>query len=66
MATADFARRWKDPKNVFRTKWNVSNVPTLVQFEKTVDGVKETGRLIERDILDQERLQGLLQGTSKN
>ncbi|KAF2164073.1 hypothetical protein M409DRAFT_68016 [Zasmidium cellare ATCC 36951] len=53
---------WKDPKNVFRTKWNVHNTPTLVRFEKVGDAVKEVGRLVEGEILDQERLQKLIQG----
>lgn len=52
--------RWKDSKNLFRTNWNVNNVPALVRFEKTGDSVKEVGRLIEGEILDEERLQQLL------
>ena len=59
------AYRWKDPKNVFRTQWKVNNVPALVRFEKTGEGVKEVGRLIEGEILDQERLDRLLSSSSK-
>ncbi|KAM0723077.1 hypothetical protein Q7P37_001277 [Cladosporium fusiforme] len=51
---------WKDSKNVFRTNWNVNNVPALVRFEKAGDTVKEIGRLIEGEILDEERRQQLL------
>jgi hypothetical protein len=60
-----FACRWKDPKNAFRTEWRVDNVPALLRFEKTSEGVKEVGRLIEGEILDQERLEKLLAGSSK-
>lgn len=59
-------RRWKDAKNVYRTKWNVYNVPTLVRFEKVGDNMVEVGRLTESEIMDQERLNGLLQGSPKN
>jgi hypothetical protein len=39
----------------------VNNVPALVKYEE-VDGVtKEVGRLIEGEILDGERLAGLLE-----
>ncbi|KAM0690846.1 hypothetical protein Q7P36_009615 [Cladosporium allicinum] len=52
---------WRDPKNVFRTTWNVNNVPALVRYER-VDGVtKEVGRLIEGEILDGEKLGGLVE-----
>lgn len=57
--------RWRDPKNAFRTEWKVNNVPALLRFEKTSEGVKEVGRLIEGGILDQERLENLLAGSSK-
>ncbi|KAK4507113.1 hypothetical protein PRZ48_000847 [Zasmidium cellare] len=54
---------WKDAKNVYRTKWNVHNVPALVRFEKVGNAMKEVGRLTEGEILDQERLHELLQGS---
>lgn len=56
--------RWKDPKNVFRTEWKVNNVPALVRYEKTSEGVKEVGRLIEGEILDQQRLEKLVSTSS--
>jgi hypothetical protein len=57
---ADMFCRWRDQKNVFRTTWNVNNVPALVRYER-VDGVtKEVGRLIEGEILDGEKLAGLV------
>jgi hypothetical protein len=59
-AFADHACRWRDQKNIFRTTWNVNNVPALVKYER-VDGVtKEVGRLIEGEILDGEKLAGLV------
>lgn len=46
---------------MFRTTWNVNNVPALVRYER-VDGVtKEVGRLIEGEILDGEKLGGLVE-----
>lgn len=57
--------RWKDPNNVFRTVWNVHNVPTLLRFENTGDGFKEVGRLIEGEILDEQRLASLMGSSSK-
>lgn len=57
--------RWKDPKNVYRTEWKVNNTPALLRFEKTGEGVKEVGRLIEGEILDRERLERFLDGELK-
>jgi hypothetical protein len=58
---ADQFYRWRDQKNVFRTTWNVNNVPALVKYER-VDGVtKEVGRLIEGEILDGGKLAGLVE-----
>jgi hypothetical protein len=47
---------------VYRTQWKVNNVPALVRFEMTGEGVREVGRLIEGEILDGERLRGLVGG----
>ncbi|KAL4995338.1 hypothetical protein BDV10DRAFT_174944 [Aspergillus recurvatus] len=47
---------WKDLSNVYRTRWNVNNVPTLVRFENVNGTVKETGRLVEGEILDRKKL----------
>ncbi|KAK2063053.1 hypothetical protein LY76DRAFT_504464 [Colletotrichum caudatum] len=52
--------RWKIPTNVFRTKWNVHNVPTIVRYRRIDGGIKETGRLVEAEILDEKRLTGLI------
>ncbi len=48
--------RWKDKNNVYRTKWNVHNVPTVVRFETVSGVVKETGRLVEDEILNEKKL----------
>ncbi|KAL4974636.1 hypothetical protein BDW66DRAFT_139296 [Aspergillus desertorum] len=47
---------WRDLSNVYRTKWSVNNVPTLVRFENVAGTVKETGRLVEGEILDRKKL----------
>ncbi|KAK1638474.1 hypothetical protein BDP81DRAFT_371946 [Colletotrichum phormii] len=54
---------WRVPTNVFRTKWNVNNVPTIVRYELSDGEVKETARLVEGEILDEKRLRLLI---SKN
>jgi hypothetical protein len=48
--------RWRDPKNVYRNNWNVHNVPTLVRYQRVDGEVKETGRLVEGEILDEKKL----------
>ena len=63
--TTNIVYRWKDPNNVFRTVWKVHNVPALLRFEKTSEGVKEVGRLIEGEILDEKRLNSLVSSSSK-
>lgn len=50
--------------NVFRQKWVVSSVPTLVKFEKENGGLREVGRLVEGEILDQQKLKALIDGDS--
>ncbi|CAI6327480.1 unnamed protein product [Periconia digitata] len=53
---------WKEPTNVFRTQWNVHNVPCLVRYErKGEDGsVVETGRMIEEEFLKEGKLDEFL------
>ena len=63
--TTNIVYRWKAPNNVFRTVWKVHNVPALLRFEKTSEGVKEVGRLIEGEILDEKRLSSLVSSSSK-
>ncbi|PSN60322.1 hypothetical protein BS50DRAFT_579204 [Corynespora cassiicola Philippines] len=55
---------WREPGNIYRTKWNVSNVPTLVRYERRDGKVIEIGRLIEGEILVPEKLSKLLGYTS--
>ncbi|KAH8763093.1 hypothetical protein F5883DRAFT_498583 [Diaporthe sp. PMI_573] len=64
MAFVEVGQRpeWRVPTNVFRTIWNVHNVPTLVRYERVDGEVKETGRLVEGEILDKGRLKGLVDG----
>ena len=52
---------WRRPDNVYRKKWNVTNVPTLVRYEQVSGEIRETGRLVEGHILDPSRLAALLQ-----
>ncbi|TVY84001.1 Thioredoxin domain-containing protein [Lachnellula suecica] len=52
--------RWKEAGNIYRTIWNVHNVPTLVRYERINGEVAETGRLVEDEILDAKRLRTLV------
>lgn len=54
--------RWKDLSNVHRTKWNVNAVPTLVRYQRVGGEVRETGRLVEGELLDQKKLNELMGG----
>ncbi|KAH6674796.1 thioredoxin-like protein [Halenospora varia] len=56
---------WKDPKNIYRINWNVHNVPTLVRYQRVDGEVRETGRLVEDEILNEKKLSGLVGGVSK-
>ncbi|KAL4861052.1 hypothetical protein BDV12DRAFT_180813 [Aspergillus spectabilis] len=51
---------WKELSNVYRTKWNVNNVPTLVRFERVDGTVREVGRLVEVEILDRKKLRSFV------
>ncbi|KAJ5090490.1 thioredoxin-like protein [Penicillium argentinense] len=51
---------WREPKNVYRTNWNINNVPALVRYQRLNGEVSETGRLIEGEILDKKKLQDFL------
>lgn len=42
--------------------WNVHNVPTVVRYQRVGGEVRETGRLVEAEVLDQKKLQELLEG----
>ncbi|RSH80024.1 uncharacterized protein EHS24_009695 [Apiotrichum porosum] len=50
--------QWRDKNNHARTSWNVNSVPTILRIE---DG-KETGRIVENEILDSAKLKALLSG----
>ncbi|OHW92574.1 DUF953 domain-containing protein [Colletotrichum incanum] len=62
MAFVEVGQRpeWKISTNVFRTKWNVHNVPTIVRYQRLDGEVRETGRLVEDEILDEKRLKDLI------
>ncbi|KAF1938026.1 hypothetical protein EJ02DRAFT_38315 [Clathrospora elynae] len=44
----------------FRIDWNIRNLPTLSRYERSSDGkVKEVGRLVEGELLDEKRTRDL-------
>ncbi|KAJ5951826.1 uncharacterized protein N7479_010239 [Penicillium vulpinum] len=47
---------WKDPHNFYRTTWDTKNIPALVRYQQVNGEVTETGRLVEGEILNKERL----------
>ncbi|KAJ6024625.1 hypothetical protein N7540_005422 [Penicillium herquei] len=51
---------WRDPKNIYRTNWNIQNVPALVRFERVENEISATGKLIEGEILDKAKLASFL------
>ncbi|KAL4785951.1 hypothetical protein BJX76DRAFT_346559 [Aspergillus varians] len=53
---------WRNLCNVYRSKWNVNSVPTLVRYERVDGAVEEVGRLTEGQILDRARLEKLVYG----
>jgi hypothetical protein len=44
--------RWKALDNVYRKEWNINAVPTLVRYQRVGREVKETGRLVEADVVN--------------
>jgi len=57
-------RRWKKTDNTFRVDWDVHNVPVLVRYQRVDGKVKETGRLVEDEILDEKKLYELIGKTA--
>ncbi|KAK8030160.1 hypothetical protein PG993_011451 [Apiospora rasikravindrae] len=51
---------WRERTNVFRTKWNVNNVPTLARFEQVNGKVVEKGRMTEDGIMDPATLKAFM------
>ncbi|WVQ66160.1 uncharacterized protein L199_004338 [Kwoniella botswanensis] len=47
---------WRAPKNKARVDWNVNSVPTILKIENG----KETGRLVEQEILDKKIFEAFL------
>ncbi|KAJ6140048.1 hypothetical protein N7471_006534 [Penicillium samsonianum] len=47
---------WNNPQNVYRTTWATKNIPALVRYERVNGEVTETGRLVEGEILNKQRL----------
>ncbi|KAJ6147452.1 hypothetical protein N7497_009434 [Penicillium chrysogenum] len=43
-------------ENVYRTTWATKNIPALVRYEKVNGQVTETGRLVEGEILNKQKL----------
>lgn len=57
--------RWKDPANFYRKNWNIQGVPTLARYELVNGEVKETGRIVEGEILEEAKFHHFI-GTLKD
>ncbi|KAH8732227.1 hypothetical protein GQ44DRAFT_602528 [Phaeosphaeriaceae sp. PMI808] len=51
---------YKNPINQFRICWNINCVPALVRYERVGGEVKEVGRLVEGELLDEKRIYNLI------
>ncbi|KAJ5584213.1 uncharacterized protein N7459_004013 [Penicillium hispanicum] len=65
LAIVEVGQQAEDPKNISRTSWNVTNVPTLVRYQRVNGAVAETGRLIEGQILDKAGLQEFISASAR-
>lgn len=45
---------------MYRTVWGISNLPTLVRYESVGGEVKETGRLVEGELVSVGQLEEFL------
>jgi hypothetical protein len=57
---ANICFRWKSPDSIFRTKWDLKAIPTLVKYTRTEDGVSQK-QLVEKDVKDEGLLKALAQ-----
>lgn len=53
---------WKSPTNIYRTAWNVQAIPCLVRYERVDGEIREVGRLVEGELLDEARVRGFVRG----
>ncbi|KAJ5355824.1 hypothetical protein N7517_010433 [Penicillium concentricum] len=51
---------WNNPQNVYRTTWGTKNIPALVRYQQVNGEVTETGRLVEGEILNKQRLMAFI------
>ncbi|CAG8037383.1 unnamed protein product [Penicillium salamii] len=51
---------WNNPQNVYRTTWATRNIPALVRYQQVDGEVIETGRLVEGEILNEQKLQDFM------
>ncbi|KAH8890214.1 hypothetical protein GQ53DRAFT_766280 [Thozetella sp. PMI_491] len=51
---------WRAAGNIYRKNFDVHSVPTLVRFQRVNGEVKEVGRLVEAELLDEKKLHTLM------
>ena len=47
-------------ENGFRKRWDVKAVPQLVRYQRGDGGVREVGRLVEGEVVDEGRLRAFV------
>jgi hypothetical protein len=55
------ATSFKAADSTYRTKWTIHFVPTLIRFERVGGELKETGRLVEGEVLDEKKFRDLVE-----
>lgn len=56
----DTGNRWKSPQSIFRTKWDLKAIPTLIKYTRTEDGISQK-QVVENDVKDEGQLKALVQ-----
>ncbi|KAH9863989.1 hypothetical protein J1614_009922, partial [Plenodomus biglobosus] len=51
---------YKSPTNTHRTAWQINAIPCVVRYERVDGVVREVGRLVEGEVLEEEALRALV------
>lgn len=54
--------RWKVLDNVFRMKWEIKAIPTMIRYRRVDGRVKEMGRLVEGELVDEKKYDEFVSG----
>lgn len=51
---------WKSPKSIFRTKWDLTAIPSLAKYTRTADGITQS-QLVDDGCKDSAQLKTFVQ-----